>query len=403
MNMTGHYPPPIYSTEPGSWAFSTVSKRLPEIARRIMAENQLGKSAVNRLELLIKDIQSGKIRSLEDQGAPDQQDWDAYIDPYLGKGWLEVPWFFAEHYFYRRVMEAVEYFKLGLDPFAYQKRQGLETSRQDISVLAAFLSRALVDPQQLEDSLLEGLYFSLWGNQADLSLWPADAADSPKHDSRKTLQDHLLANHIQPVLDLLLNRPDPVPQVDLMVDNAGFELVADLGLADLMLGLGLVNSLVLHVKAHPTFVSDVIQADVGETIAFLCAERDTHIKDFGKRLETYRNQGQLQTKSSFFWNSPLPMWQYPPDLGNEWRGSALLISKGDANYRRILGDRQWDFTVPFAEAVDYLPLPLAALRTVKAELAVGLELEQIQDVFNQDPNWLTDGKWGVIHYAPGSG
>jgi hypothetical protein len=81
--------------------------------------------------------------------------------------------------------------------------------------------------------------------------------------------------------------------------------------------------------------------------------------------------------------------------------STLLISKGDANYRRILGDREWDITLPFHQAVDFLPVPLAAIRTLKAELAVGLEIDQIQQVFNQDPNWMVDGKWGVVHFAPG--
>jgi len=400
--MMTNYPPPIYSTEPGSWAHSTVSKRLPEIARRIMDENQFGESVQNNLLELIEEISSGSIRMLEDHQSPDRDDWEDYTQPYLGRNWLEVPWFFAEHYFYRRVMEAVDYFQLGLDPFAYQKRQGLETTHQDTAALAAFLTEAINGSGHLEKNLKEGFYFSLWGNQADLSLWPADGEESPKHDTRLTLQDHLLANHIQAVVDLLLKGKEPARQVDLMLDNAGFELVADLGLADLLLGHGLVETMALHVKAHPTFVSDVIEADVGQTIAFLLAGPDQQVAEFGERLETYQKSGKLQIKANYFWNSPLAMWDFPPELAEEWRRSAMLISKGDANYRRILGDRQWDFTIPFPQAVDYLPLPLAALRTLKAELAVGLELDQIQEVFNQDPNWLTDGKWGVIHFSPGS-
>lgn len=367
-----------------------------------MKENQFGTPVQNNLLDLIEEISSGSIRMLEDHQSPDWKDWEGYIKPYLGQNWLEVPWFFAEHYFYRRIMEAVDYFQLGLDPFAYQKRQGLETTHQDTAVLAAFLTEMINAPSQLENSLKEGFYFSLWGNQADLSLWPADGVESPKHDTRLTLQDHLLANHIQTVVDRLLNGKEPARQVDLMLDNAGFELVADLGLADLLLGLGLVETLTLHVKAHPTFVSDVIQADVGQTIAFLLAGSDQHVAEFGRRIETNQNRGKLQIKPNYFWNSPLAMWDFPQELAEGWRGSAMLISKGDANYRRILGDRQWDFTTPFPQAVDYLPLPLAALRTLKAELAVGLELDQIREVFNQDPDWLTDGKWGVIHFSPGN-
>jgi hypothetical protein len=51
--------------------------------------------------------------------------------------------------------------------------------------------------------------------------------------------------------------------------------------------------------------------------------------------------------------------------------------------------------------VDFLPVPLVALRTLKAELAVGLDRDQIQEVGNLDPTWMVDGRWGVIHYAEG--
>ena len=95
------------------------------------------------------------------------------------------------------------------------------------------------------------------------------------------------------------------------------------------------------------------------------------------------------------------MWDLPRDIREDLKKSSLLISKGDANYRRILGDREWDITEGFHQIVDYLPVPLAALRTLKCELAVGLDLDQIQFVFNQDPKWMINGKWGVIHFSPG--
>ena len=96
------------------------------------------------------------------------------------------------------------------------------------------------------------------------------------------------------------------------------------------------------------------------------------------------------------------MWELPSDLSQDLSRSDLIISKGDANYRRLLGDRQWDFTLPFHQVVDYLSVPLAALRTLKAELAVGLDLDQIRETYNQDPTWMVDGKWGVVHFASGT-
>ena len=187
-----------------------------------------------------------------------------------------------------------------------------------------------------------------------------------------------------------------------MLDNAGFELVSDLALADILLSHNLVDQVNLHVKAHPTFVSDVIKADLGKTIQFLTGSEDNDTTQLGKRLETMQKENRIQVKTHYFWTSPLPMWDLPRDIREDLEESSLLISKGDANYRRLLGDREWDFTEGFHKIVNYLPVPLVALRTLKCELAVGLDLDQIQFVFNQDSKWMVNGKWGVIHFSPGA-
>jgi hypothetical protein len=64
-----------------------------------------------------------------------------------------------------------------------------------------------------------------------------------------------------------------------------------------------------------------------------------------------------------------------------------------------LGDRHWSYTTPLADICSYLPTPLVALRTLKSEVAAGLEPEQIQYLTAQDPHWLTNGKRGVIQFV----
>lgn len=397
------YPQPIFSNIPGTWAQSTVTVRLPNIAARVIDENHFPAKVNQRITNLQEDIRNHGIRPLLDQGAPDQKAWEEYIQPYLDQSWLEVPWFFAEHYFYRRIMEAVDFFQLGQDPFSYQKRQGLEKSSPDIIALASFLEQRMVDGEYNSKTLEDGLYFSLWGNQSDLSLWPTDSSANPKHGSRDSLLDHLLANDIQQVLDIFCPGDGPLPRLDIMLDNAGVELISDLALVDILLGYGLVERVVLQTKAHPTYVSDVIPVDIENAIAFLADMPDQNAVIFGSRLEKYIDSGHLQIQSHLFWNSPLVMWELPEDLQEEWRRSSLVISKGDMNYRRILGDLQWDFGLPFQYVVDYLPVPLVALRTLKAELAVGIGPDRIQKVKEQDPEWLVNGRWGVIHFSPGAG
>ena len=399
--MTAKYPQPIYSTDPGSWAQSTVTIRWPEIVNRAINENEFPPQVLEQMIQLRDEIPEGPIRQLNDPGAPDVKYWKSYITPRAGKNWLEVPWFFAEHYFYRRIMEAVDYFNLGLDPFSYQKEQGLIKTGKEIQAYASVLMNWMEDKDQVQRHIRQAIYFSLWSNQADLSLWPAGSSGVLKHLSQQSFKDNLLADDTNRIMKLMFKNNPPVRRVDIMLDNAGFELVCDLGLADILINNDLVEEILLHVKAHPTYVSDVINDDIAQTVEFLKGSEEQDIKSLGNRLEKHIQEKKIKTKAHFFWNSPLPMWEIPLDLREDLSGADFLISKGDANYRRLLGDRQWDFTFPFHQAVDYLPVPLAALRTSKAELAVGLDLDQIMEVYNQDPNWMVDGKWGVVHFAPG--
>jgi hypothetical protein len=70
--------------------------------------------------------------------------------------------------------------------------------------------------------------------------------------------------------------------------------------------------------------------------------------------------------------------------------------KGDVNYRRLLGDAHWPPTTPFEQATAYFPAPLMALRTLKAELVVGLRVDEAERRQAQDPDWLVNGRYGLV-------
>ncbi len=161
--MTKNFPPPINGTKPGSWAHTSVKDRLPEIAQRVIEENQFSQEINANLEQLQSEIPNKPIRQLIDQGAPDYKSWQKYIQPYLGKDWLAVPWFFVETYFYRRITEAVDYFNLKRDPFEYQKQQGLEKTIGDTATLAAFLAEGLDPPGKVENVLRDSMLFFFMG------------------------------------------------------------------------------------------------------------------------------------------------------------------------------------------------------------------------------------------------
>jgi hypothetical protein len=81
----------------------------------------------------------------------------------------------------------------------------------------------------------------------------------------------------------------------------------------------------------------------------------------------------------------------------------LAFVKGDANYRRLLGDRMWDFTAPFADVVwVLLPCPVCALRTLKAELGCGMECQAGRESkIARYNDRLVNGRFGVVHFGDG--
>jgi uncharacterized protein with ATP-grasp and redox domains len=395
-------PEPMTGLDPQSWAYDTVTRRWPEILQRIFAENELTPSLTNKLNTLLADLPKSPIREIDDPGAPDLEAWNGYIQEYLGKNWLEPPWFFSEHYFYRRVIEAIGYFQSGfgqgLDPFIYQKRRGLEISQSATRDLAD----RLIDwtrPGGDRSTLIRMVYLDLWGNQADLSMWPAGQEIKPDHGDLGKAREFLLDDNAAAVADYLLDSENPVSRIDFMIDNAGFELVSDLALADYLLSSEITTAVRLHVKPHPTYVSDAMPKDVSATLDFFEADQHPATRKLGSRLKSYWYQDRLQVSDNFFWTSPLPAWEMLPSLRNELSRSNLVISKGDANYRRLLGDLDWPYVTPFADTLSYFPAPILALRTVKAEIACGLQPKQAEQVAAQDPDWMVNGRWGMVQFA----
>ena len=84
----------------------------------------------------------------------------------------------------------------------------------------------------------------------------------------------------------------------------------------------------------------------------------------------------------------------PQKVHQEMSTADLVISKGVANYRRLVGDFIRDPTIPFAAVVGYFPAPVATLRVLKAELIIGLPPGQAPWMGQADPDWMVNGSWG---------
>lgn len=399
-------PPPLSGSVYGSFAHYTITQRMPRIINDVLKGNHYPEDVSEKLLTLLKEIPDGKIRELDDPSAPDSGIWKEYVKPNLGKNWLEVTWYFAESYFYRRILEAVGYFQAGplhgLDPYASQKSRVLEDAMPEIRRYCKELETIIRDdalrPSQQAEHLERLLVMNVWGNQADLSMWAADKA-RPDHKDTDTQYSHLLVNDSDSVKDVLFNPEHAPNRVDFILDNYGPELVHDFGIADFLLSLGIAKQVRFNLRSHPTYVSDAVIADIHYLIDHLAHLEDQSTASLASRLKQHIDSGKLYIQDDLYWTSPRYFWEIPKSLYLELSHSDLLISKGDYNYRRLVGDYYWPHTTSFEQVVCYLPVPLVALRVLKAEMALGLTSQQVERLQGEESDWLINGKWAVIQFA----
>jgi hypothetical protein len=276
------------------------------------------------------------------------------------------------------------------------------------------LGKDIPDPDSPAGKSLftEMLQIALWGNATDLSLLSKlSTSDIQKLQGAAAIlsnQDKIVADDTAQVWRTLTGHQPG--RIDIVLDNSGFEFLTDLVLAAYLLEAKLATSIHFHVKDYPWFVSDVTAADVEIVLSDL--ENPDVFSDrkgldpLSRLLRRYYQEGRLVTVQHSFWTTSVSFQEMPrvaPDLVAQLRESTLVIFKGDLNYRKLLADKLWPHTTPFAEALGTLGpqsgLSILALRTNKADVCVGLSSEQqVQDLEAVAPEsaWIKNGKYGVI-------
>lgn len=92
-----------------------------------------------------------------------------------------------------------------------------------------------------------------------------------------------------------------------------------------------------------------------------------------------------------------PRLPLPPALMMSESGSFAHITLT----QRLKRDHHWNFTTFFADIVCYFPATFAALRTLKSEIVAGFHPGQAEALSREDPQWLTNGQWGVSQFFSG--
>lgn len=236
--------------------------------------------------------------------------------------------------------------------------------------------------------------------------------------------------------------PPPVPcpakvlvpsavQFDIVCDNAGFELFADLCLATWLVEQKIVQKVRFYVKKIPWFVSDVTPKDFTELIQMCCntqysrqapppelkkplAEGEApppgtsvtsaELQGLGKKFQRYYDDGVFVVSCEDFWTSPhvfKDMKKYDYWLYRKLQYAVAVLFKGDLNYRKLLGERNVPPITPLLQALQgFQPAPLIACRTVKCDLICGLKKGRSEQLFKVDPKWMQTGDYGVIQFCP---
>src|SRR5690606_36206605 len=179
-------------------------------------------------------------------------------------------------------------------------------------------------------------------------------------------------------------------------DNAGLELFSDLLLIDYLVNTGQVSRVNLHLKAYPTFVSDATVRDLIGHLEIMRSFRSGPLSQFADRLESHRQSHRIRLLEHPFWNSPCYFTELSPAIKQSFSDGSVLVFNGDANYRRLVEDREWRYTTPLDNMLDYLGHACFSIRTLNSEIVLGLHESQINSLVNTDKDWLTNGKYGLI-------
>ena len=392
---------PIRTDESNAFANNTMKVRLPAIIAETLQLNpnypESIKASLSALQVAVAN--GNRIPALDIQAAPDYEQWlnaleQQQLIPNMDLTWHNAQWFFAETYVYRYLIQAVRWYETGRDPFLPKKRIELEGD-----ALWALLDKALERSGTLDEQFLTCVAFDLWGNRIDLSYESSLAYGTEIGDDDLLVDDRLQLLDYLHQTALETGSLKGMGDVYIIVDNAGSELMMDLVLTDFMLQ-HVTDTVVLHVKAHPTFVSDATPQDIWMTLAEM-RSRGEAANALATRLTEAWNNERLKIVPHPFWNSSFFMWDMPMPLHNLMDTARLIIVKGDANYRRSIGDSLWAVDTPFADVMRYLNAPVMCLRTLKSDPIVGLpSLATATELDKKDPQWRTDGRHGVIQFKP---
>ncbi|OXU30362.1 hypothetical protein TSAR_002298 [Trichomalopsis sarcophagae] len=418
-----------------SFAFTTIKDRLPVTLTRIvdtLSRNKeeilklYGTQGVEEAKQIIGAISKLKNELVTNKAllplspVPGKVDDDAAVwnekiekltkDQGETQAWFNSIWLISECYMYRRIAQefALTNTLKTYDPFESQKKEGYFKAVGSIDHLAKHIMNLIttnLSTKEQENNLIDLIKLDLWGNRCDLSL-TSGIVDSQEHNPLhfiESLDKEILVDNSKDVAKLLSQNVQCENNnliIDIVLDNAGYELFTDLCLAAFLTEKKYINKIRFYVKRYPWFISDVTTNDFHWVIETMTKADNENIKSFGKFCDQCVQKGIWTIEEESFWTEPFDyseMNNVNPSLYKKLSEAVLVIFKGDLNYRKLLGDINWKYTTDFLQALrGFRPTNLLSLRTLKADLCVGLPVGKAEELKKEDLNWMNTGRFGLI-------
>ena len=266
--------------------------------------------------------------------------------------------------------------------------------------------------KEIYEECVKFIEISLWGNKCDLAM--AERKVCLKQTGfffdLSKLRSNIVINDIKILIETLTKMNiEPTPILDIVTDNAGFEIFCDFFMLEAFQILGLLPKnkakVRFHLKKMPWFVSDATKEDFMWVIYYLSnysenEEKSEVIRILGKKFRSYVESGYWTLHTDDFWTLPYDysrMKTISPELYNQLSEADLIIFKGDLNYRKLVGDLKWDKTKPFFTALrGFNPSSFCSLRTIKAEVILGLK----EGSWKKYPsNWMYSSDYALIQFC----
>ncbi|XP_023167282.1 damage-control phosphatase ARMT1 [Drosophila hydei] len=414
---------PLSARYKNSFAFETFRERVPQILsdlinslyqneKRIMekygsyAHFEL-RRIVWSLDILHNEVLENKPFKYFYDKSPDSLEWNSFIKGLVNREknqWFSANWMHAECYLYRRIWMAFQRSEL-LKDYDYFSQKKICSTRNFVYLFRAVLND-IKDLTYCYSSFVSMLKLSLWANRCDLSITSAVPSETIWNSLNKQNR-HLLVDQSEDVWQFLttgVHSSVSPPMVDIILDNAGFELFADLLLGVYLIDSKLAIKVRYHVKAIPYYVSDVTANDFRWMLNFLLHHEIPEFSYLGRKLRYFMRQGFFVLfETCKFWTRPQGfkyMSKLAPCLFVQLSFSALAIFKGDLNYRKLLDDINYSPTTPFKECLGgFQPTSICALRCIKSDLYCGLPNCLVELLTVNNPSWMRTGDKAIIQLA----